>query len=167
MTDPDPIRLCRDDERSQILEIVNAAAEAYRGVIPADRWHEPYMDGAELDAEIAAGVAFSGCVIEGRLVGVMGVQAVRDVALIRHAFVRPGIQGRGIGGALLAHLRGSTDRRVLVGTWAPQTGRSASTEATGLNSSGLRRRPGCYAFTGRSPSARCGPLVLAVAPRIQ
>jgi GNAT superfamily N-acetyltransferase len=112
------IRPCRDDERAAILAIVNAAAEAYRGVIPADRWHEPYMDAAELDAEIAAGVAFSGYEEGGALIGVMGVQPVRDVDLIRHAYVVPERQGRGIGAALLAHLARSTSRRMLVGTWA-------------------------------------------------
>jgi GNAT superfamily N-acetyltransferase len=112
------IRPCRDDERAAILAIVNAAAEAYRGVIPADRWHEPYMDAAELDAEIAAGVAFSGYEDGGALVGVMGVQPVRDVDLIRHAYVVPERQGRGIGAALLEHLARSTSRRMLVGTWA-------------------------------------------------
>jgi GNAT superfamily N-acetyltransferase len=112
------IRPCRDDERAAILAIVNAAAEAYRGVIPADRWHEPYMDAAELDAEIAAGVAFSGYEDGGELVGVMGVQPVRDVDLIRHAYVVPERQGRGIGAALLEHLARSTSRRMLVGTWA-------------------------------------------------
>jgi GNAT superfamily N-acetyltransferase len=112
------IRRCRDDERDAILEIVNAAAEAYRGVIPADRWHEPYMPAAELDAEIAAGVEFWGYEDDG-LLGVMGVQDVGDVDLIRHAYVRPGIQGRGIGGALLAHLLALRDGRgILVGTWA-------------------------------------------------
>ncbi len=101
-----------------MLEIVNAAAEAYRGVIPADRWHEPYMRAAELDAEIAAGVRFWGYDAGGRLLGVMGIQAVRDVDLIRHAYVRPDEQGRGIGGALVAHLRRQSTRQVLVGTWA-------------------------------------------------
>jgi len=101
-----------------VLEIVNAAAEAYRGVIPADRWHEPYMRAAELDAELAAGVRFWGYDAGGRLLGVMGIQAVRDVDLIRHAYVRPDEQGRGIGGALVAHLRRQSTRRVLVGTWA-------------------------------------------------
>jgi GNAT superfamily N-acetyltransferase len=112
------IRPCRDDERAAILAIVNAAAEAYRGVIPADRWHEPYMPAAELDAEIAAGVAFSGYEEGGALVGVMGVQPVGDVDLIRHAYVAPERQGRGIGAALLAHLARSTSRPMLVGTWA-------------------------------------------------
>jgi len=113
------IRRCRDDERDAILAIVNAAAEAYRGVIPADRWHEPYMPAAELDAEIAAGVEFWGYEDAGALHGVMGVQDVGEVDLIRHAYVKPGTQGRGIGSALLEHLtalRGG--RRILVGTWA-------------------------------------------------
>jgi GNAT superfamily N-acetyltransferase len=112
------IRLCRDDERADILAIVNAAAEAYRGVIPADRWHEPYMGADELDGEIAASVAFWGYEADGALLGVMGIQPVGDVDLIRHAYVRPGSQGRGIGGQLLAHLRSLSQRRMLVGTWA-------------------------------------------------
>ena len=112
------IRPCRDDERAAILEIVNAAAEAYRGVIPADRWHEPYMPADELDAEIAAGVAFWGYEADGELLGVMGIQPVRDVDLIRHAYVAPAAQGRGIGGALLEHLLNGATRPMLVGTWA-------------------------------------------------
>jgi GNAT superfamily N-acetyltransferase len=112
------IRPCRDDERGEILAIVNAAAEAYRGVIPPDRWHHPYMGAGELDGEIAAGVEFWGCEVDGALAGVMGTQAVGDVDLIRHAYVRPGSQGRGIGGHLLAHLRSRSQRRMLVGTWA-------------------------------------------------
>ena len=112
------IRPCRDDERDEILAIVNAAAEAYRGVIPADRWHEPYMPGTELDEEIAAGVAFRGYEDGGELIGVMGIQPVRDVTLIRHAYVRPDRQGRGIGGALLEHLIARADGPLLVGTWS-------------------------------------------------
>jgi GNAT superfamily N-acetyltransferase len=112
------IRPCRDDERAAILGIVNAAAEAYRGVIPADRWREPYMPGDELDAEIAAGVAFWGYEIDGALVGLMGIQPVRDVDLIRHAYVLPGSQQLGVGGSLLAHLRSLSTRLMLVGTWA-------------------------------------------------
>ena len=111
------IRPCLDDDRAAILAIVNAAAEAYREVIPADRWHEPYMPRDELDREIAAGVVFWGCEAEGRLAGVMGLQSVQDVDLIRHAYVLPGSQRRGIGGALLGHLRKLSTRRILVGTW--------------------------------------------------
>jgi GNAT superfamily N-acetyltransferase len=113
-----PIRRCGDDERGAILAIVNAAAEAYRDVIPADRWHEPYMPAAELDEEIAAGVAFWGYEDDGALVGVMGVQQVRDVDLIRHAYVAPGRQRGGVGGALLEHLLAHAERPMLVGTWA-------------------------------------------------
>lgn len=112
------IRPCRDDERDAIGAVVNAAAEAYRGIIPEDRWHEPYMDADELDAEIAAGVEFWGYEADGRLVGVMGTQPVRDVVLIRHAYVLPSRQGEGIGRALLEHLRAMTERRILIGTWA-------------------------------------------------
>jgi GNAT superfamily N-acetyltransferase len=112
------IRRCRDDERAAILAIVNAGAEAYRGVIPADRWHEPYMPLRELDGEIAAGVAFWGYEVDGALVGIIGIQSVHDVDLIRHAYVSPGRQRHGVGGALLAHLARSTTRRMLAGTWA-------------------------------------------------
>jgi GNAT superfamily N-acetyltransferase len=112
------VRPCRDDERTAILAIVNAAAEAYRGVIPADRWREPYMDSRELDGEIAAGVAFWGYEADGALIGLMGIQPVHDVDLIRHAYVLPGRQRHGVGGALLRHLRRLTARRMLVGTWA-------------------------------------------------
>ncbi len=112
------VRRCREDERAAILAIVNAAAEAYRGVIPADCWHEPYMPLAELEGELAAGVAFWGHEAEGALVGIMGIQSVRDVDLIRHAYVSPDSQGHGVGGALLEHLARSTTRRMLVGTWA-------------------------------------------------
>src|SRR5579859_48997 len=112
------IRICRDDERADILAIINSAAEAYRGVIPADRWHEPYMPPGELDHEIAAGVVFWGYEVDGDLLGVMGIQPVRDVDLIRHAYVRPGKQRLGVGGALLEHLRRLNARPMLVGTWA-------------------------------------------------
>jgi GNAT superfamily N-acetyltransferase len=119
------IRLCRDDDRDTMLAIINAAAEAYRGVIPADRWHDPYMPADELDDQIAAGVTFWGQEADGVpddvLVGVMGLQSVRDVDLIRHAYVLPGSQGRGVGGALLQHMRRASTRPMLVGTWAAAT----------------------------------------------
>lgn len=112
------IRPCHDGERATILAMVNAAAEAYRDVIPPDRWHEPCMQPHELDGEIAAGVALWGYETAGALVGVMGIQQVRDVDLIRHAYVSPHGQRHGVGGALLGHLRCLGTRRMLVGTWA-------------------------------------------------
>ncbi|HEV7608523.1 MAG TPA: GNAT family N-acetyltransferase [Steroidobacteraceae bacterium] len=115
------IRRCRPDESTAILHIVNAAAEAYRGVIPPDRFHDPYMSQAHLDEEIAAGVEFWGYELVGDLLGVMGMQRVRDVDLIRHAYVKPGSQGLGIGGALIAHIRRLNERPMLVGTWADAT----------------------------------------------
>ena len=110
------IRDCTDADLAVIETIVNDAAEAYRGVIPPDCWHEPYMARAELMAEIAGGVAFSGWYEGDELLGVMGLQAVRDVTLIRHAYVRRGYQGRGIGAALLTALRVRATGPLLVGT---------------------------------------------------
>jgi len=115
------VRPCRKDERSVISEIINAAAEVYRGVIPADRWHDPYMSLLELDSEISAGVAFWAYEYEGEVIGVMGIQPVRDVDLIRHAYVRPGNQRRGIGAVLINHIRSMSSRQMLVGTWAAAT----------------------------------------------
>ncbi|HSD41733.1 MAG TPA: GNAT family N-acetyltransferase [Burkholderiales bacterium] len=104
-----------------MLAIISDAAQAYRGIIPGDRWHEPYMPEHELRAEIAAGVVFWGAEQDGRLVGVMGLQDVRDVALIRHAYVTTARRGSGIGSRLLQHLVAQTDRPILVGTWADAT----------------------------------------------
>src|SRR5690349_23829985 len=116
---PAALRRITDDERGEVLAIINAAAEAYRGVIPEDRWHEPYMSATALEREIAAGVEFWGIEDgDGVLAGVMGIQAVRDVDLIRHAYVRPGLQGGGIGRRLLEALTSKAQRPLLVGTWA-------------------------------------------------
>lgn len=115
------IRLCRTDELTLILGIINGAAEAYRGVIPADCWHDPYMPLHELERELAAGVQFWGYELRGQLVGVMGLQPVKDVDLLRHAYVLGGRQRQGVGGALLTHLRSLSARRMLVGTWAAAT----------------------------------------------
>jgi GNAT superfamily N-acetyltransferase len=112
------IRSCREEERAAILAIVNAAAEAYRGVIPQDCWHEPYMPAQELESEIAAGVGFWVYEDDDAPVGVMGIQPVRDVDLIRHAYVLPAHQRHGVGFALLRHLRRRSARRMLIGTWA-------------------------------------------------
>jgi GNAT superfamily N-acetyltransferase len=112
------IRRCRDDERPALLRIINSAAQRYHGVIPADCWHEPYMSGEALAAETAAGVEFWGAELDAALVGVMGIQQVLDVDLIRHAYVLPAFQGKGIGGRLLTELCARRSRPVLIGTWA-------------------------------------------------
>ncbi|HVQ32179.1 MAG TPA: GNAT family N-acetyltransferase, partial [Vicinamibacteria bacterium] len=98
------IRRCTDDDVPAIDAIINEAASVYRGVIPADCWHDPYMKRSDLVAEIARGVEFWGWDDAGALVGVMGLQNVRDVRLIRHAYVRPSHQGHGVGGQLLTRL---------------------------------------------------------------
>jgi GNAT superfamily N-acetyltransferase len=115
------IRPCTPADIPRIEAIVNEAAEAYRGAIPADRWHEPYMPRAELEREIGAGVRFWGYEDEGELVGVMGVQDVKDVTLIRHAYVSRSRQRSGIGGALMDALVREVKRPLLVGTWAAAT----------------------------------------------
>ena len=115
------IRSCNDTDFDTIHAIINDGAEAYRGVIPADRWHEPYMSQDELRHEIENGVRFWGYKDGGELLGVMGIQDVQDVTLIRHAYVRTTSRSRGIGGNLLAELRTLTARPVLIGTWAAAT----------------------------------------------
>jgi GNAT superfamily N-acetyltransferase len=112
------IRPLRPDEIDAALAIINQAALAYKGVIPPDCWQEPYMPEEELRAEIAAGVDFWSYEAEGRLLGVMGRQDLMEVTLIRHAYVDPGAQRRGVGSRLLAHLLNAIPAPVLVGTWA-------------------------------------------------
>jgi GNAT superfamily N-acetyltransferase len=112
------IRKCNDADTTTIFAIVNEAAEVYRGVIPADRWHEPYMPLEELESEIADGVEFWGYEADGMLLGVMGIQDKGPVCLIRHAYVRTGRQHGGIGSQLLRHLESIIDKPVLIGTWA-------------------------------------------------
>jgi GNAT superfamily N-acetyltransferase len=127
------IRPCRDDETDVMLAVINTAAQAYRGVIPADRWHEPYMPASELRSEVASGVAFVACELDGAVAGVMGIQRARNVDLIRHAYVLPEYQGRGLGGALLEHLRARTERPILIGTWAAATWAVAFYERHGFH----------------------------------
>ena len=112
------IRPCDAGDFEAITAIINEAAQAYKGVIPADRWHDPYMPEDELQREIAAGVIFWGYEEHGALLGVMGIQDVGDVTLIRHAYVHPSHQQGGIGGRLLTALRRQTTRPILIGTWA-------------------------------------------------
>jgi GNAT superfamily N-acetyltransferase len=112
------IRRCDDHDFEVISTIINDGAQAYKGVIPEDRWTEPYMPTSELRHEIDDGVVFWGYEESGKLVGVMGVQTVQDVTLIRHAYVASTIQKRGIGSHLLSHLRKLTPGPVLIGTWS-------------------------------------------------
>ncbi len=114
----DRLRPYRDDEFDSILEIINQAAMAYRGVIPEDCWHEPYMSAAALRREIEAGVRFSALEIDGAVAGVMGAQTVRNVDLIRHAYVLPEFQGRGVGSTLMDYVRTTSRDQILVGAWA-------------------------------------------------
>ena len=115
------IRDCTDADLDAIESIINEAALKYRGAIPADCWHEPYMSRAQLLAEIAAGVQFSAWEDDGAIAGVMGLQCVKDATLIRHAYVRTAQQGRGIGGKLIESLRAKANGPLLVGTWADAT----------------------------------------------
>jgi N-acetylglutamate synthase-like GNAT family acetyltransferase len=112
------IRRCGELDFEPIWAIVNDGAQAYRGIIPADRWATPYMSKDKLRHEIDDGVVFWGCEDGGELLGVMGLQQVRDVMLIRHAYVRTESQKRGIGGRLLSHLQALASGPLLVGTWA-------------------------------------------------
>ena len=112
------IRECLEDDFEAIYEIINDAAQAYRGIIPPDRWRDPYMPREELREEISAGVAFLGYEKEGELAGVMGTQDVQDVTLIRHAYVRTALRNQGIGGELLGQIMDGATRPVLIGTWA-------------------------------------------------
>ena len=112
------IRRCDDKDLDVILPIINDAAQAYKGVIPADRWKEPYMSKDHLRYEMDAGVVFWGYEEKGEMLGVMGIQDVQDVTLIRHAYVRMSHRNHGIGGMLIVHLKTLTTRPTLVGTWA-------------------------------------------------
>lgn len=115
------IRECRESDVDVIYEIVNDAAQAYKDVIPEDRWHDPYMSKTELKQELHDGVVFWGFVVNSELVGVMGIQDKGDVVLIRHAYIRTDRQNKGIGSRLLRFLESTTDKAVLVGTWADAT----------------------------------------------
>jgi GNAT superfamily N-acetyltransferase len=112
------IRPCLADEFETIWTIINDGARAYVGVIPADCLKNPYMPKSELQHEMTDGVAFWGYEDAGMLEGVMGIQELREVTLIRHAYVRTSAQSRGIGGQLLTYLRKQAKNPLLIGTWA-------------------------------------------------
>jgi len=126
------IRPCEPAELDDICALVNDAAAAYRGVIAGDCWKEPYMSADELRRDIADAVKFWGSYVDGRLVAVMGLQPVGDVALVRHAYTRTANQGAGLGAALLTRLRQETDRPLLVGTWKAATWAIRFYEARGF-----------------------------------
>ena len=115
------IRTCILADVPQIFAIINESAEAYRGVIPPDCWHEPYMPLDRLQTEIADGVRFWGYEVDGELVGVMGLQERGAVNLVRHAYVRSSRRKQGIGGTLLRHVERLSTRPILIGTWAAAT----------------------------------------------
>ena len=115
------IRKCTDSEFEVILEIINDGAQAYKGVIPADCWHEPYMFREELKHEIEDRVSFWGFENEATLIGVMGIQDKGDVTLIRHAYMRSNKRNQGIGTYLLHFLESATEKPILIGTWADAT----------------------------------------------
>lgn len=115
------IRLCEKRDEKDIYLIINDAAKAYQGVIPDDRYHDPYMSEEELADEIRDGVVFWGFEEDGELTGVMGIQDKGEVALIRHAYVRTSRRQGGVGTKLLRHLVGSTNKPILIGTWEAAT----------------------------------------------
>ena len=112
------IRQCDDTDFDTIYSIINEAAQKYKGIIPEDRWKEPYMAREELEHEIEHGVVFWGYERDGKLIGVMGIQRVKDVTLIRHSYIRMTAQGQGVGSELLSFLSNQTTRPILIGTWA-------------------------------------------------
>lgn len=112
------IRKCQANDAQRMYFIINEAAKAYDGVIPADRYHQPYMPMEELERETKR-INFFGWEVNGELVGVVGIEPIKDVTLIRHAYVLPQWQKQGIGSKLLNYVRSLvTTSRLLVGTWA-------------------------------------------------
>jgi N-acetylglutamate synthase-like GNAT family acetyltransferase len=112
------IRQCDDTDFETIHSIINEAAKKYKGIIPEDRWKEPYMTREELKHEIEKGIVFWGYERNGELIGVMGIQRVKDVTLIRHSYIRMTAQGQGVGSKLLSFLSNQSTRPVLIGTWS-------------------------------------------------
>ncbi len=115
------IVLSKEDDFKDIYDIINDAAIVYKGIIPADRWHEPYMSEQELHDQMNDGVQFWCYVDEEKTIGVMGIQNKTDVTLIRHAYVRTTARNKGIGSKLLNHLSRLTVKPILIGTWTDAT----------------------------------------------
>jgi len=115
------MRECTESDFNTILTIINDGAQAYKGIIPKDRWNEPYMPFEKLRKEIEDGVVFWGMEHDGQLLGAMGIQEKTDITLIRHAYVETRIQKMGIGTSLLRYLENMTEKPILIGTWAAAT----------------------------------------------
>jgi N-acetylglutamate synthase-like GNAT family acetyltransferase len=115
------IRPCTENYFEEILAIINDAAIAYKGFIPDDCWHQPYMTAEYLRHELNDGISFWGLEEEDQLIGVMGMQDKVDFTLIRHAYVRTASRNKGIGSQLLKNLQNMADKTILIGTWAAAT----------------------------------------------
>ena len=151
------IRICTEDDFDVIREIINDAAIAYKGVIPDDRWHQPYMTHGQLRGEIEDGVVFFGCEAEGTLMAVMGIQDRGDVCLIRHAYVRTAERNRGLGTRLLAFLESTTAKPCSSERGPPPDGPLPSMRRTATGSFPGARRTGSSERTGKYPGARQKP----------
>lgn len=161
------IRICGSDDHDAIFAIINDAAQAYRGVIPADRWQDPYMSRDELEAEIADGVVFWGLERDGALTGVMGIQDRGEVALIRHAYVASGDRRTGIGNRLLEHLERRTGKPILIGTWAAATWAIRFYEKRGYRLTESREKDRLLAMYWRVPPRQAETSVVLASPRWQ
>lgn len=115
------IRQCDESDFERIYEIINDAAKAYRGHIPENCWHEPYMSRDELSRQIQDGITFWGAEQNSQLAGVMGIQEKEDVTLIRHAYILTKVWRQGIGTDLLRRMEKATEKPILIGTWANAT----------------------------------------------
>jgi GNAT superfamily N-acetyltransferase len=158
-------RPCSAADVPALFTIINDAAQAYKGIVPADRWHEPYMPREELETEIADGVAFWGAARDGRLLGVMGIQDRGDVTLIRHAYVRTSERRKGIGEALLRHLETLTAKPILIGTWSAATWAIAFYEKHGYRVLGRRETERLLRKYWRIPDRQVETSVVLVNPR--
>ena len=159
------IRSCTDADIPAMFAIINDAAEAYRGVIPGDCWHDPYMPLSELRSEIADGVGFAGYEADGVLVGVMGIQDKGDVDLIRHAYVLTSHQHKGIGGELLHHLEGMTTKPILIGTWVAATWAVRFYERNGYRVLSRRETERLLRKYWRIPERQVGTSVVLAGPQ--
>ena len=159
------IRPAGPEDVAAICEIINDAAQAYKGIIPADRWHEPYMPMQELESEIGKGVRFYCYWQDGHIMGAMGIQDVKDVTLIRHAYVRTAARRHGIGQALLEHLNRLTKRPVLIGTWKAATWAIHFYEKNGFRLVGTAEKNRLLATYWAIPARQVATSVVLVDPK--